>query len=851
MPDGAPELSADGLSVRLHPDFPQVVDYRLGDAQLAGKLCDPLTQVTIDEKPYDVTVAAPTGTGASATYALSVADLDVTFNVTITVADGVLSWTITDVNDPDSKVHRIAVPGLDLVSVTAAQQGSIITSKLGVSRSQNPDTSLNVATAEPSTHTGFMVGANEQALAAGFMSNAVSDNTSDGPRSGSNARWIANVTTIGDARIGTVSPGPFVYRGTTAHLGLGPEADPFAQVKIVADANDDGIVDWQDAAIATRDIRPATNGQDDVRNTVITRIPFNIVSQATHPFLRTLDDTKRVALETDNLGQQVLLKGYQAEGHDAAHPDHAGHYNERAGGLKDLTTLSEEAAKWNANIGVHVNVTESYSEAYNFSEELLRMPPQKAWGWMNQSYYIDGPKDLGTRNVLKRFQEFRDEAPENLNWLYIDVYYPDGWEGQRLGAELQKQGWVVGTEWSNKFPDYSIWSHWATDENYGGQDNKGLNSQYIRFVENSYRDTFNPHPILSNANVVEFEGWAGNVNHNGFIKNIWERNLPTKSLQQSDIMSWTKDTITFRNGTVATSPLASIDGKTIPTNRTIKYDGATVYEQGRYLLPWTDGDDRLYHYNPAGGSSTWTLTDSYAGQSALSLFKLTDTGRVKVADLAVAGGKVTIDAEANTAYVLYPSTSVPAAKAPNWGQASHIVDPGFFSGTLDAYQVSGEASIEKTDRDNYQAVLGAGASSISQALDLPAGTYSAWAWIEVEPGTTRPVDVSVTGTGVSAAGYQSEVEGAPTTSITSSTALNSTASDEKLRTYFQRVRVTFTSTGSPATFTIAAGEGEAKVRIDDLRVVASRTSGSPRTCQPAPRPRFPRPETSRAVRPST
>lgn len=68
VPDGAPELSADGLSVRLHPDFPQVVDYRLGDAQLAGKLGDPLTQVTIDEKPYDVTVAAPTVTGASATY---------------------------------------------------------------------------------------------------------------------------------------------------------------------------------------------------------------------------------------------------------------------------------------------------------------------------------------------------------------------------------------------------------------------------------------------------------------------------------------------------------------------------------------------------------------------------------------------------------------------------------------------------------------------------------------------------------------------------------------------------------------------------------------------------------------
>ncbi|WP_439145002.1 endo-alpha-N-acetylgalactosaminidase family protein, partial [Streptococcus agalactiae] len=36
------------------------------------------------------------------------------------------------------------------------------------------------------------------------------------------------------------------------------------------------------------------------------------MSQATHPFLRTLDDTKRIALATDGLGQQLLLKGYQA-----------------------------------------------------------------------------------------------------------------------------------------------------------------------------------------------------------------------------------------------------------------------------------------------------------------------------------------------------------------------------------------------------------------------------------------------------------------------------------------------------------------------------------------------------------
>lgn len=819
IPDNALEITDGTLTVRTHPAFPQIVDYRLGDQQLIGQLGAPLTSITIDEQAYPVTVGTPQATASEVTYPVTIADIGAELTVVVGINDGVVTWSIPTVKDPNGKVHRISVPGLNLVTVPAADGGHIMTATLGADRNASADTSWDIAAASEGQTTGYMIAANTHALAAGFMANSVSDNTSKGPRKGSNARWIGAVATVDGAKVGTVSPGPWVHRGTTADLGLGPDEMPMAQVKVVADRNGDGAVNWQDSAIATREMRPATNGQDEVKNKVITRIPFNIVSQATHPFLRTLEDTKRIGLETDGLGQQVLLKGYQAEGHDAAHPDYGGHYNTRAGGLEDLKTLADEAAKWNANIGVHVNVTESYSEAYAFSEELLRMPPQKAWGWMNQAYYIDGPKDLGTTNVLKRFQQFRDEAPENLNWLYIDVYYPDGWEGQRLGKELQKQGWVLSSEWSDKFPDYSVWSHWANDENYGGQNYKGLNSQLVRFVENSYRDTFNPHPILGNANVKEFEGWAGNINHKLFIDTIWQRNLPVKFLQQSNIMTWGADTITFENGTVATSPEASVSGTVVPTNRTFTYDGATVYEQGRYLLPWTDGGDRLYHYNPAGGASTWTLTDSWKNQGSLKLFKLTDTGRVDMGDIAVSGGKVTINAEANTAYVLYPSGKVTPAKAPNWGQGTHIADPGFFSGTLDAYTVAGDVTVEKTTLENYQAVLGAGESSLAQTLTLPAGDYSAWAWVEIEPGQSRPVTVTASGGGVSAAGYQEVVDSVPTTSFSASTAMNATASDEKLRTYFQRARVTFHTDGSPVTFTVAAGEGSAKVRIDDLRVV--------------------------------
>ena len=836
IPEGAVELVDGDLKVRVHPGFPQVVDYRLGDAQMAGRLGDALKTVLINEVEQAVTVAAPTKAegGKSATYKLTFPGLpDVSMDAVASVANGAFTLTFTNLVDPANDVNRLRIPNHNLVTVAAADAESQLTAgMMNVNRNRSGDRFENVSTTDVGNVQGsWMVMANNSTLGAAFDNNASEDNR--GPNSTSsrvqtdNNRWQRQIATVGDAKYGTVWSGTWSWLGEpvedwidAGEKTIGRDADPFVTVKITADANADGKVDWQDAGIATRDIRTVPNGGDKVKNQVVSRIPFNIVSQATHPFLRTLDDTKRISLATDNLGQKALLKGYQDQGHDSAHPDYADHYNTMAGGLEDLTVLADESVNWNTSYGVHVNVTESYSEAHAFSEDLLTMPPQKAWGWMNQSYYINSQKDLALGNVLDRFQKFYDERPENLDWLYVDVYYPNGWEAERLSGELSKQGWVVSSEWSDKMPNQSIWSHWSQDENYGGADNKGIQSDVIRFVLNSQRDTWNPHPILSNSNVVDFEGWAGKTNYNNFINNTWQRNLPVKFLQQSDIVKWDTNAISFKNGTVASSDVASIPGSVVPTERTFTYDGATVYSGGDYLLPWTDGGEpRLYHYNTGGGSTTWDLTDAWKSQGTLELFKLTDTGREKIRDVVPVDGKITIDgAEDGVAYVLYPTSDVPTAKTPNWGQASHIADPGFFSGNLEAYDVLGNATIEKSARANFQAVLGEGASSISQDLTLPKGTYSAWAWVEVEPGEER--DVTVEASGVTKAGYSSFADGKASNTINASTVINSTASDEKLRTNFQRVRVTFESNGTtPVKFTVRAAAGDAKVRVDDLRVV--------------------------------
>lgn len=80
---------------------------------------------------------------------------------------------------------------------------------------------------------------------------------------------------------------------------------------------------------------------EEVPELVAWRIAMNFGSQAQNPFLTTLDNVKKVALNTDGLGQSVLLKGYGNEGHDSGHPDY-GDIGQRLGGADDMNTMMEE-----------------------------------------------------------------------------------------------------------------------------------------------------------------------------------------------------------------------------------------------------------------------------------------------------------------------------------------------------------------------------------------------------------------------------------------------------------------------------------------------------------------------------
>ncbi|MFF4169231.1 endo-alpha-N-acetylgalactosaminidase family protein [Streptomyces sp. NPDC001744] len=799
-------LTSGPLAVAVAKDFPRVLSYtdRASGARLLGSTA-PVTRVVLNGTARAVRAkGAPVLSRTSAAYTLVFPDLPgVEIDARLSVDGRTTAFRVTAVRDTgEFRVGTLDIPGHDLVSVGSSDAGAATAfTRLDPDSTRTADVFARVTDATPAEANP--VGASYAIVSAGGLAAAVESNSSYDKPSGASARdgarfWHQARRNGTETRVGVWS-GQWTHRGEGAPEPEKGDALPWAKVVVTPDANGDGTTDWQDGAVAFRTIGIKAPGSERTPDRVVAHIPFNFASQATHPFLRTLDDVKRISLATDGLGQFALLKGYGSEGHDSAHPDYGGNYNKRAGGLADLNTLLREGKKWNAGFGVHVNATEAYPEAKNFSETLVDKT-RPGWNWLNQSYYIDQRRDINSGDLARRFQQLRDETDPNLSTLYIDVYYTHGWIADKTMRAVRAQGWNVATEWADKFERSSLWSHWANDLDYGGATNKGLNSRIIRFIRNGEKDVWNDDPVLGQTALVDFEGWTGETDWNAFTANIWQRNLPAKYLQRQRITRWDGDDITFTGG---------VRGTVENGRRTFYENGRKVLDGKGYLLPW-DGGKKLYHYNETGGTTSWQVPP---GARSYTVYRLTDNGRVKTATVRPAGGRITLEAAAGQAYVLHPDRA-PEPADPQWGRGTPVKDPGFNDAKLAGWTKTGTVTRDTDERGRNSAKLtGAATAELRQRLTglTPGERYTASALIEVEPGKTRPTTLSAGGASVT-------VERSPLQDRVAASDWNGTR--------FQRAKVTFTAPARGTVLTVRAAAGSAAaVRVDDVRVVA----GAPAT----------------------
>ena len=175
------------------------------------------------------------------------------------------------------------------------------------------------------------------------------------------------------------------------------------------DENEDGTVNWEDGAIAYRDIMNNPYKSEEVPELVAWRIAMNFAPRRRTLPSTTLDNVKKVAStptasaspccsRANDTRPRLRPSGLRRHQHPRRrrrgheHPDGEGH-------------------QVRARFGVHVNASEMYPEAKAFSEDMVRRNSagglSYGWNWLDQGVGIDGIYDLASGMRKSRFADSR------------------------------------------------------------------------------------------------------------------------------------------------------------------------------------------------------------------------------------------------------------------------------------------------------------------------------------------------------------------------------------------------------------------------------------------------------------
>lgn len=610
--------------------------------------------------------------------------------------------------------------------------------------------------------------------------------------------------------------------------------NPCVTVKFGDDVNQDGEVSYQDAAILYREITPAPVGYDVV-NDAYSTIAMNVGSGAQYPFLRILDNAKKVYLGTDGFQQNILIKGYQNQGHDSSHPDFAD-INKGAGGVTEFQTLLREAKNYNTTIGVHINHTETYPEAPQY--ETMKSDVN-GWVWYDQAKQIIRENDIldtSQQGLYARIDDLANISEGNLSMVYVDVYSDRDYPAHRLMSKLNSYGWAVGGEYQGYFSKQCVWIHNPTT-NAGGYADGSL----IRFADHQYKEEFRNSNLFRGQNddtrVITLNGWQmgasssdGNelgATYNKMIRHFYESVLPNKYVMQFPVMRVTSNQAILGDNYEVTTEYTG--GKNI-----IKKDGNIIADGMNIFIPWdVQSEEKIYVYSKAGGTLQWDLPTSWNDVRDAKLYALSDQGRGEENIITVNNHNVTLNLVAGTGYVLYKGNMVPenvpdsSFEAMNWGDGSPVKDMGFDSYSFDAWTRDETSDMDSihfvkdavrfsngTSKGNTTLKIAAGKQgSVTQNMKnlVPGEMYTASVWVDVPTGRKATLTI---GNGSENLQVYSDVN----------QGKYGLAHTDKLDTSFQRLKVTFQAQSEHASIQLAAdNHNNGAVYFDDVRIMKSGT----------------------------
>ena len=795
---GSFSISSSEMTVSMDQSFPRVISYALtGGASVSGQT-KPIHRVEINNTVYDNPAVTAQADDDSVTYhmAVSAGEISYAFDISYTVNGNVLEMKLLHIDDAQDKIYTINFPEQCMVSLPSTAPNA----KLRVNNYKN-ETVYDLASR--SAEKGFSA-TSLAVLSCDSAAAAISG------ESYKNRKEIAYQTTDCGAYTSTgLWLNEFTYRGVDGEIEI---EEPWVKAAVVGDCNNDGKIDYQDGAVALRDLCMKRKTGAGTAVSSWNMIAMNVGSEAQYPFLRILDNIKKIHLATDGFGQNVIIKGYQSEGHDASHPDFA-NYNRRAGGLSDLVTLLEESEQYNAKVGVHINHTDVYPEAPQYAKLASGL---SAWSWYDTSMGIIRENDCldtsanGLDGRLSRL--FDTDTSHMLDTVYVDVFFGTRWPMYKLVRNISGRGMALGTEYVDEMVSYSVFAHHIGSA-FGGAGN------LVRFVNNNQADIFTNHPLFRGADSraneqIGIDGWQGAKNLNTALTAFYTKILPNKYLANFPVMQYETDNraVLGENGEVITEMTNGVN--------IITKNGKRIAEGNKMFIPWDPKtEEKIYHYNPDGGASTWELPDSWKDVTSVKVYRLSDEGRNLADTLTVSAGKITIQAEAGTGYVLCKGDAENTAlhaETMDWSTGSPVRDMGFDSHGFGYWKKDENAShivIENNSLGNsHLYIRGTQAGEVSQTITglTPGETYSASVWTITDEGKKASIRVD-TGT--------ETVENY----MTRSNVLYGYHHSDKYQTYAQRMSVRFTAGSDTAILTLAAEAGNSansSTDFDDVRVMA-------------------------------
>lgn len=778
-------LQSAQMNVLLDKKIPSVYKYiwKKNQAHLSGQPFN--TQyVTINGNTYRPSVKSRMKDN-KVIYTLYVKEINITLQAHFEVKDNILAFYITDIKEQGShQVKTLAFPNHHLVSAFHLEPDAC----LSIANNVSSDTFYPLKEKEiDSTYkTGSILLLNTSQLTATLESNSIYNTR----------QFLYQTVQTPRGKLTGIWGNEWIYRG---HNGKVTEL-PYIKVILADDRNEDGKADWQDGAIALQEVYPKPVGVDMLQNSYAT-ITMNFASGAQYPFLRQLDNIKKFYLATDGFGQMLELKGYQSEGHDSGHPDYAGNYNQRAGGLADFTQMVEEAKKYNAHVGVHINHSESYPEARAFNDRIVTDMP--GWSWLDQAYFINKEADIEAGTFENRLKQLKTDVP-SLSFIYIDTYREYRWIAHHTAKLFNKNGWAVWTEDADVFDKEAIWIHY----------NPEAGSLIHRFVHHQYRDGYKKHPALlggySRGAEIGFMGWQRGRDFPGVINNFFTQQLPYRYLMHFPVRQLDSVRAVLANGLVA---YENTKGQTIlqKGNRELMH-GTTVF------IPWNPiTEDKIYHYNMEGGKTTWQLPDSWKDSQEVYLYELSSQGRRLDRKLSVRNNQIEINALPKTGYVVYKQAT--SSHAMEWSTGSTVKDMGFDSESFVHWNRLGNkesVSIARSDYgQNHLSIQGKNEAGVQQVIEglSPGQEYIVSVWVCVDGQKQAKLNIQTGETK-----HDSH-------SISESNIFNYTNDTDRFKTRWQRMKVGFRAPSGSEKVVLSltaaqANSDTAKVNFDDVRIVA-------------------------------